>query len=94
MCEHLAQLEAELIARDIPVTFRGQSWSTKCREWVYFTCYLDLAEIRKRLSFAPCVLDHVNADPRSGEERGLVCDEHNDAIMGMPRPSEKYPTIT
>jgi hypothetical protein len=42
---------------------------------------------------APCVVDHLNDDPKSGTERGLCCEEHFDAIMGMLEPSPRYPTI-
>jgi hypothetical protein len=94
MCEHLIQLETELTERGIPITFRGQAWSRNCREWVYFTCYFDLASVRARLGLAPCVIDHVNDDPKSGEERGFVCSEHHDGIMGRPRASGEYPTVT
>jgi hypothetical protein len=93
MCEHLQQLEAELTSRGIPITFRGQAWSHNCREWVYFTCYLDLSAIRARLKFAPCIVDHTNDDPKSGREKGFVCQEHHDGIIGMPDPSQGYPTI-
>lgn len=93
MCEHLREFEAELIARGIPETFRGQAWSDNCREWVYFRCYIDLAAVRARVGFAPCVVDHENSDARSGLERGFACMEHNDAVMGMYTPSDQYPTI-
>ena len=93
MCEHLREFEAELMARGIPVTFRGQAWSENCREWVYFKCYIDLASVRARVSFAPCVVDHINHDPKNGKERGFVCMEHNDAVMGMPEASRHYPTV-
>src|SRR4051794_13129334 len=35
VCEHLAELEHALIAAHIPITFRGQLWTSNCREWVY-----------------------------------------------------------
>jgi hypothetical protein len=94
MCEHLAQLEQVLLDRGIPVTFRGQPWTTNCREWVYFDCYLDLELIRRRLRLAPCVHDHINLDTKSGEERGFVCTEHHDAVMGVPHPSDRCPIVT
>lgn len=46
VCEHLAELERELIAAGVPVTFRGQPWTSNCREWVYFACWLDRESIR------------------------------------------------
>lgn len=94
MCEHLREFDAELVARGIPLTYRGQAWSRNCREWAYYTCYIDLAAVRARLNFPPCVVAQVNDDPRSGEERGFACEEHHDAVMGRPRPSVNFPTVT
>ncbi|MEO7111945.1 MAG: hypothetical protein ABI183_15990 [Polyangiaceae bacterium] len=93
LCEHLSALENELIDRGIRITSRGAPWSENCREWVYFACVLDQASLRKRFKFAPCVIDHENTDPRSGVERGLVCEKHFDAIMGVLKPSKKEPRI-
>lgn len=93
MCEHLKSLEAELISRGIRETYRGQPWTKTCREWAYFECYLDVDAIRKRLALPACVVEHVNDDPKSGRERGLVCTIDHDAIMGMPDESARYPTI-
>lgn len=86
-CEHLSELESELIGRGIPVTYRGQAWSHNCREWVYFDCYLDVESIRARLNLPNCVEAHSNDDPRSGVERGLVCSMHLDGIIGLHQPA-------
>ena len=40
-CEHLRQLENEMIAAGVRQTCRGQAWTGNCREWVYSDCYLD-----------------------------------------------------
>ena len=48
VCEHLRQLEDELIAAGVREKFRGRAWSRNCREWVYFDCYLDRDSIRQR----------------------------------------------
>lgn len=93
VCEHLSKLENELVERGVRVTSRGAPWSKNCREWVYFACVLDRASLRKRFDFAACVVDHENTDPRSGVERGLVCEEHFDAIMGVLEPSATEPLI-
>ncbi len=93
MCDHLQPLEAELIQRGIPETYRGQAWSDLCREWAYFNCFLDLAALRQRLHLPDCVEDHANEDPRSGTERGFFCREHWDGIMGHLQPSPRYPTV-
>jgi hypothetical protein len=91
MCEHLIELERELLARGVTLVSRGAPWSRNCREWAYFACCLDIPALRKRLNFAPCIEDHENADPRSGTERGLCCSEHHDAIVGSLEPSAKSP---
>lgn len=82
LCKHLQGLEAEIIASGIAETFRGQAWSDNCREWVYFDCVLDLAALRARLSFAPCVVDHQHRGTHDGQESGFVCKQCGDAIMG------------
>jgi hypothetical protein len=93
MCEHLIELDRELQARGIACTFRGAAWSRNCREWAYYTCYLDLASVRQRLNLPACIVDHINTDSHTGREQGFVCTEHHDAIMGMPDPSTQWPTI-
>jgi len=94
MCDHLRVLEQELTALAIPETFRGVAWTANCREWVYFRCYIDLPAVRKRLKLDPCVADHIHDDARSGRERGFVCTEHNDAVIGELGPSCHYPTVS
>ena len=93
MCEHLRKFEAELISRGVEETYRGQAWSSNCREWVYFRCFIDLEAVRARMGFDLCVVEHVNTDAKSGLERGFVCSEHHDAIMGRFEESNDYPTI-
>lgn len=83
MCEHLLPLEKHLQAQGIPETFRGQAWSTNCREWVYFDCYLDISSLQEKFGFPAFVKHHVNNDPRSGLEEGFVCYECHDAIIGL-----------
>jgi hypothetical protein len=91
MCEHLIELERELIARGITLVSRGNPWSRNCREWACFACCLDIRALRKRFAFAPCVEDHENLDTKSGTERGLCCSEHHDAIIGSLKPSAGSP---
>lgn len=83
VCEHLAKLEQELLRRGIKEIHRGQTWSKNCREWVYFECYLDLASLRARLAFEPCVMDHIHRGTHDGSEAGFVCSRCLDAIMGV-----------
>ncbi len=86
-CEHLRQLEAEIIAAGLQETFLGPAWSKNCREWVYFDCYFDRQSIRKRLPLADCVHDHEHRGTHSGQEAGFVCAHCHDAIMGL-HPSQ------
>ena len=83
MCEHLADLERELIAASIPVTFRGRAWTENCREWVYFGCRLDRPALRARLGFPECVRDHEHVGTHDGQEAGFVCASCRDAVMGV-----------
>ncbi len=68
VCEHLSALEAEMLQRGVKETYRGQTWSRNCREWVYFDCYLDLVALRARFTFAPCVIDHIHRGTHDGAE--------------------------
>jgi hypothetical protein len=82
VCEHLAALEKELLASGAEVTYRGQSWSKNCREWVYFEVRLDADSLMKRFSFDPCVQVHENKDSKSGLEHSLYCSKCHDGVMG------------
>ena len=82
ICEHLRLLEATLIERGCAVTYRGQTWTRNCREWVYFDCVLALAEIRAAMTFDACVQDHVHRGTHEGSEQGFVCRLDWDAVMG------------
>lgn len=82
VCEHLAALEEALISRGYAVTYRGQTWTRHCREWVYFDCVLSLVDIREIFSFDSCVEDHVHRGTHEGSEQGFVCRTHWDGVMG------------
>ncbi len=90
LCACLAPLEQEIIASGAAETSRGQAWSLNCREWVYFNLTLDTDALAARFSFPPSVAVHENADPRSGLERGFVCNAHHDAIMGRISGAPAY----
>ena len=83
VCEHLRALEDELAARTVAVTFAGRAWSANCRHWVYVDAVLDCEALRTRLGLGDAVTVHVNDDPRSGREKGLVCGACKDAIVGL-----------
>jgi hypothetical protein len=82
VCEHLQQLEHEIIQAGINETFRGQAWTKNCREWVYFDCYLDRESIKKRFSFPDHIVEHEHKGTHDGQEAGFICKKCNDAIMG------------
>jgi len=85
MCIHLFPLEQEIKSKGIRETFRGQAWTDNCREWIYFDCYLDVEQIKQRLALPDFIEHHVNEDPKSGYEEGLVCTLCHDAIIGYHR---------
>ncbi len=87
VCEHLRDLENELISSNIRETYRGQAWSRNCREWVYFDVYLDLEKLRKRFRLDKCVKDHEHFGTHDGQESGFICEIHNDAVMGIHKRS-------
>jgi hypothetical protein len=83
VCTHLWILEAELAGAGIRETFRGQAWSSNCREWVYFDYVLDRQSIRARLQFEACVEDHEHLGTHDGQEAGFVCTACHDGVMGV-----------
>lgn len=87
LCDHLRPLDEALRAAGIRETCRGQVWSDGCREWVYYDCYLDRQQIRRRYALAPCVADHEHFGTHDGQEEGLLCTEHRDGVMGLHRRS-------
>lgn len=89
-CRHLREIEQAIQARGIAETFRGAAWSRNCREWVYFDCFIDTAAVRERFSPDDCVHDHEHRGTHDGQERGLVCTQCNDAVMGV---YEKRPGV-
>ena len=82
VCEHLRPLESALLAAGMEETFRGQAWSTNCREWVYFRCVLNRRSLRDRFALPACVIDHEHLGTHDGMEAGFVWRGCNDGIMG------------
>jgi hypothetical protein len=83
MCQHLSQLERELLDAGIPEIFRGKAWSKGAREWVYFDCVLDRRSLRTRLTLADCVVDHDHLGTHDGQESGFVCSQCHDGVLGI-----------
>ena len=82
ICEHLRPLEQAIAARGIRETWRGKPWSLNCREWVFFDCYIDTDGLRQSFPLPACITAHAHRGTHDGEERGFVCSECQDAIMG------------
>jgi hypothetical protein len=93
ICDHLRPLEEELKRLGVKETYRGQAWSSNCREWIYFDCFLDTESLRRRFELPTFVESHVNDDAKSGQERGLVCREHKDAVIGLYEPRPDRPVV-
>ncbi len=92
VCEHLRLLEQELLAAGVEATYRGQPWTSNCREWVYFNCCFDKASIRARLPLAECVKDHEHRGTHDGQEAGFYCSACHDGVMGAhPAFASKTP---
>lgn len=91
LCAHLHPLEQALQAAGTRETSRGTPWSQNCREWVYFDVRLDVEALQRRFSFPPCVVVHENTDPRSGLEKGFVCEECHDGVMGLVHGGATFP---
>ena len=92
VCLHLINLENELVASEIKITFRGQAWSKNCGEWVYFDCiFLDLGKTIERLLLDKQLIKvHSHLGTHDGQEYGLICTKCNDGIMGLhPEGSRK-----
>jgi hypothetical protein len=93
VCEHLQPLEQMMLARGIRETFRGRAWSSNCREWVYFDCFIDLAAVRQTISLPDCAHDHIHRGTHDGEERGFVCSSCHDGLLGRYAPVPGVPTF-
>lgn len=83
VCKHLSTLESELKSSNILETFNGQAWSLNCRQWIYYDCYIDIINLRKRIKLEECVVDYEYLDFKVGSEAGLYCTVCKDAIIGI-----------
>jgi hypothetical protein len=89
MCIHLQPAEAYIKSKGIPEFWRGQPWTDNCREWIYFDCFFNPAELKAKLKLDECVQVHDYFDIKAGSERGLVCDTCKDGVMGI-HPDSGY----
>ena len=82
VCEHLKQLESDIIAAGIEETYRGSPWGEDSREWVYFACWLDPEKITDKYSFPGCVSFFEHGGTLDGAESGFECKTCKDGVMG------------
>ena len=83
MCTHLIDVEEYLKLAGVSETWRGQPWSENCREWIYYNCVMDAAGLKDKLQLEDFVMVHDFNDPKAGSELGLVCEECDDAVIGV-----------
>jgi hypothetical protein len=93
LCAHLLPVEAALKLAGAKELSRGQAWSKNCREWVYVDLHLDTAAILKEFELPAVIEEHVHRGTHDGSERGIICTEHQDAIMGPVDPVPGRPTF-
>jgi hypothetical protein len=93
VCEHLQELENEIKDNLVNEKFKGQAWTNNCREWVYYDCYFNIKEIRKRIILDDCVADHSYYDLKAGGEEGFICTKCKDGIMGVHLEQNSTKTI-
>ena len=82
VCEHLLPLEKYISSVGAKETSRGKAWSANCRTWVYFDVILNVDALRKKLDLNDCIKVHEHIGTHSGTELGLICEVHEDGIMG------------
>jgi len=83
MCIHLKEMETYLRSQGAKETWRGQPWTERCREWIYFDCVLNIESLQKKVLLDDCVTVHDYNDIKAGAELGFFCNQCEDAIMGI-----------
>jgi len=86
LCEHLAPVAASLRRSGANLMSLCRPWSKNCHLWAYFDKMLDCERLIAEFRLPPCVSIHDHRGTHDGSERGLVCDVHNDGVMG-PHPT-------
>jgi hypothetical protein len=90
VCAHLRPAEAALREAGFGETYRGQPWTDRCRNWVYYDRIVPVDDLLARQLYDPNIVTvHRNLDQRSGTEMGLYCTLHHDGLMGpLPTPED------
>jgi hypothetical protein len=87
VCEHLLPVQQALMADGAKIQYCGQPWSSNCHIWVYFDRALNCEGLIIAHALPECVQIHDHRGTHDGSERGLVCTEHQDGLMG------RYPAV-
>jgi hypothetical protein len=83
VCEDLKPVEDYIRAQGVRVYSVGRPWEKNCRRWVCFEhVVLDVEALRARFDLPDHVVVQTYRDHFAGEEHGLVCTRHGDALMG------------
>lgn len=88
-CMHLRPVQEYLMRLNIKETFRGQTWSINCRDWIYYDCVLAAESLIKRFDLQDCVEEHNYLNIKVGGEMGLYCKTCHDAVVGQ-HPHSPY----
>jgi hypothetical protein len=91
LCEHLGPLERYVRDHGAKLVSCCRPWSENCHIWAYFDALLDCERLIEALGLDPCVKIHDHRGTHDGSERGLICEIHNDGVMGL-HPSDAGPT--
>ena len=82
LCAHLEPVLRVVMATGARIQYCGQAWSANCHIWVYFDTVLDCENLQTIHNLPGCVEIHDHRGTHDGAERGLVCREHHDGLMG------------
>ncbi len=91
-CSHLEGVVSYLLQQGGTITYSGQAWSNSPGTWIYFNLVLDCPALSNKFNSKDDLKIHEHLGTHSGSEMGLLCKEHDNAVMGVHpkfRESEK-----
>ena len=78
----LQEILNHLIDDGYKITFEGKAWSNTRASWIYFNTRLNTDNLINRFDPKKELILHLNDDPRSGREKGLIDKSTGEGIMG------------
>jgi hypothetical protein len=60
---------------------------------LFRVCFIDIDAVNRAFVIPHCVVEHSHRGTHDGEERGFICSECHDGIMGRYAPSEGVPVF-